>query len=300
MKSVKYPVILAVLMIATTAIAQDLTYGFRAGLSYSKFLGDVEMDANGNALEEFSFASGFHIGIAVNYAVTDLFGFRGEFIFNQRGTEQKFDGDSYYFLSRATSEQRLLLGRRKVDLNVSTANIEVPLMAYFKVGSFEFMGGANISLLMAASGGGGLNFEGISPNGNAVDPFRITLTYNYVKDEAGSRGFGTIPVTIDGATTLTAAANGAYYDFDTKDGNAFNVLDIGLIGGLSYYLNQGLYLGGRIIYGFTDVDKNQYDISLGSLDASNNYIPRADKNQKLYVAGVNWILVLKDACQSCV
>lgn len=271
------------LLAGSVAQCQDVTYGFRAGLSYSKLLGDVEMDANGNAVEEYQFASGFHIGIAFNYAVTDLFGFRGELLFTQRGTEHAYDGESYIFLARATQDQRLLLGRRDQDVNISTANLEVPLLTYFKAGPFEFMGGFNVSVLMAATGGGGLNFEGVSPNGNAVDPFRITLSYNYVKDEAGSRGPSTIPVRIDGNTVLTPSIQGAYYDYDVKDGNYFNTFDIGLMGGLSYYLNPGLYLGGRVIYGLTDVDDNQYDISLMSLDASNNYIQRADKNRNLTI-----------------
>ncbi|MDX1477661.1 MAG: outer membrane beta-barrel protein [Saprospiraceae bacterium] len=267
-------------LVSVTGTAQDITYGFRAGLSYSKLLGDVEMDANGN-LEEYRFASGFHIGIAFNYAVTDLFGFRTELLFTQRGTEYKYEGDSYIWLARATQDQRLLLGKRTQDVNISTANLEVPLLTYFKAGPFEFSGGINLSVLMAATGGGGLNFEGVSPNGNPVDPFRITLSYNFVKDEAGSRGAGTIPVRIDGTTVLTPSIIGAYYDYDEKDGNLFNTFDIGLMGGMSYYLNEGLYLGGRIIYGLTDVDDNQYDISLRALDQDNNYIARADKNQNL-------------------
>ncbi|MDX1406980.1 MAG: outer membrane beta-barrel protein [Saprospiraceae bacterium] len=262
-------------------IAQDLTYGFRAGLSYSKFLGDLEMDANGNAVEDYRFASGFHIGIAFNYAITDLFGFRGEFLFTQRGTEYSYEGDSYIWLARATQDQRLLLGKRIQDVNISTANLEVPLLTYFKLGRFEFSGGINLSVLMAASGGGGLNFEGISPSGNAVEPFRITLSYNFVKDEAGSRGASTIPVRIDGTTVVTPSLIGAYYDYDEKNGNLFNTFDVGLTGGLSYYLNEGLYLGGRIIYGLTDVDDNQYDISLMRLNSDNSYVARADKNQNL-------------------
>lgn len=269
-------------LLCQSATAQ-WTYGFRAGLSYSKFLGDLESDASGQVAEDYRFASGFHIGLAVNYEVTDLFGFRGELVFTQRGTEYTYDGDSYYFLARCTPDQRLISGHRVMDLNISTANIEIPLNTYFRVGRFEFSGGVNVAFLLAATGGGSLEFEGMSTTGGTVEPFLITLSHNYIKDEAKATGPRNLPVRIDGLTTITAGTTGAYYDFDEKDGNRFKVIDIGLMGGLSYFLNEGLYLGGRIIYGLADLDDDQYDISRAMLDDNNDYISRSDKNTNLTI-----------------
>lgn len=272
-----------ILFVSAIQMQAQLTYGFRAGLSYSRFLGDSELSDTGMELDEYRFASGFHIGLSLNYAVTDLFGFRGELIFTQRGTEYLYDGDSYYFLERRTTKERVLYGRRIQDYNISMASFEVPLISYFKIGSFEISGGINTALILSSSGGGSLTFEGEAPSGNAVDPFKVTLQYNFNKDNAQEASASALQVRIDGVTFLTPSTVGAYYDFEEKNGNQFEALDIGIIGGLAYYLNEGLYLSGKVTYGLTDADDNQYDISLYKLGTGNSYIYRTDKNQHLTI-----------------
>lgn len=271
------------LMMTGMSLHAQLTYGFRAGLSYSKLLGDQETNDAGMALDEYRFASGFHIGVSMNYAVTDLFGFRGEVIFTQRGTEYRYDGDSYYFLARRTQDQRIILGRRIQDYNISMASFEIPLIAYYKIGSFEISGGISTALILSSTGGGSLDFEGVSASGNDIDPFRVILQYNFDKDEAGEAGTGTQTVRVDGVAFQTPETIGAYYDFEEKDKNQYKSLDFGLTGGLAFYLNPGLYLGGKVTYGLTDADENQYDISLHKLGTGNSYIQRADKNQHLTI-----------------
>ena len=278
----RYLIFMFFLLPALSGQAQ-LTYGFRAGLSYSKLLGDQETDDAGNELDEYRFASGFHIGLSMNYALTDLFGFRGEIIFTQRGTEYLYDGDSYYFLERRTPRERIITGRRIQDYNISMASFEVPLIAYFKIGSFEISGGLNSAFILSITGGGSLNFEGIAPSGDDIDPFKVTLQYNFNKDEAQEAGPPNLQVRVDGVTLLTPSTIGAYYDFEEKSGNQYEAFDIGLIGGLAFYLNEGLYLSGKVTYGLTDADDNQYDISLYKLGTDNSYIYRTDKNQHLTI-----------------
>lgn len=264
---------------SSISMQAQLTYGFRAGLSYSKLVGDAETDAAGAALDEYRFASGFHIGLSMNYAVTDLFGFRGEVMFTQRGTEYLYDGDSYYFLARRTADQRIIMGRRIQDYNISMATFEVPLIAYFRFGSFEVSGGINTALILSSSGGGSTTFEGVAPSGNDIDPFKVILQYNFNKDLAQQAGPPTLEVRVDGVSRFTPATVGAYYDFEEKNGNQYEAFDIGLTGGLAFYLNEGLYLSGKATFGLLDADDNQYDISLHKLDAGNNFIYRTDKNQ---------------------
>jgi len=266
-----------------TGLGAQMTYGFRAGLSYSKFLGDQELDDNGSALDEYRFASGFHIGFSLNYAITDLFGLRGEVLFTQRGTEYKYDGDSYYFLSRRTANERLIYGRRIEDYNISMASFEIPVIAYFKVGSFEFSGGLTTALISSTTGGGSLNFEGMTPSGAAIDPFRVTLQYNFNKDEAAQASIATIPVRVSGVTLTTPSSVGAYYDFDEKNGNKYAAFDLGVTGGLAYYLNEGLYLSGRVTYGLLDASDNQYNISLRELEPDKSYIFRDDVDRHLTI-----------------
>ena len=266
-----------------TASSQGLSVGFRAGLSYSKFVGDLDMSIDGEELEKYSMTSGFHIGVSLDYGVTDLFGFRTELMFSQRGTDYSYEGESYYFLARGTLDEKLILGTRNTDKGISQAALGMPIVAYYKFGSFEISGGVHLDLIMASTGGGGLDFDGQSLSGNDVDPFEITLSHNYQKDRALQAGPPRLQVRVDGNTILTPETTGAYYDYDVKDGNMYSLFDFGITGGLAYYLNEGLYLSGKVIYGLLDVDDNQYDISYYRLDGSNNYVYRADKNVNLTI-----------------
>ena len=280
MLSIKNVLFLGCLLTVTTATAQ-LSYGFRAGLSFAEISGDSETDDAGNALEEFKFANGFHIGFSLNYAFTDLFGVRGELLFTQRGTKYTFDGDSYYFLARRTVDQRVLLGHRLQDYNISMASFEIPLIAYYKFGGFEISGGLNAAIIMTSTGGGTITFDGIAPSGAAVDPFEIQLQYNFNKDEAQGYGPPPVFVKVDNSLFETPGTIGAYYQFEEKNGNKYGSFDLGLTVGLAFYLNEGLYIGGRFTYGLLDADDNQYDISLHKLGQSNSYIYRDDINRHI-------------------
>ena len=285
MKSKGYIIIAVLLFLTTASFTQQLSYGFRAGLSYSRFNGPSEVNDDGESLESYDFASGFHIGFAVNYAVTDLFGFRGELLFSQRGTDYKYEGDSYYFMKRnEPGEEKLVFGKRKIDMGVSMANLEIPLAVYYKLGSFEFLAGINIGVLMTSTGGGSLDFsDGISQSGSPVDSFVITLQHNYSKDGARQAGPSNLPILVDGSIVVTPSSTGGYYDYDVKNKNLYQTFDFGLTGGLAFFLNEGLFIGARLIYGITDLDRNEYDISYHKLDANNNYIRRTDKNTNLTI-----------------
>jgi outer membrane protein with beta-barrel domain len=283
MKSQAYIIIAVLFLITSASYAQKLSYGFRAGLSYSKFLGPFEVNAAGEALETYSLASGFHIGFAVNYAATDLFGVRGELLFSQRGTSYTYEGDSYYFLRRnVPGEEKHVFGKRKTDMGVSMANLELPIVVYYKIGSFELLAGVNVSVLMTSTGGGSISIsEAVSPSGNPVDSFGITLVHNYAKDGARQAGRNDLSVLVDGNTVYTSSTTGAYYDYDVKNKNLYQTFDFGLTAGLSFFLNDGLFIGARVIYGLTDLDRNEYDISYQKLDNNDQYILRADKNTNL-------------------
>ncbi len=275
--------ILTLFLLTALGAEAQFSYGFRAGLSYSKLLGDSEISDAGMTLDEYRFASGFHIGLSTNYAITDLFGFRGEIIFTQRGTQYKYDGDSYYILERRTTKERVIPGRRIQDYNISMAAFEIPIVAYYRIGSLEVLGGINTAFLLSSSGGGTIDFEGISPSGKDIDPFSVRLQYNFNKDEAKGSGPLDLLVKVDNQPLYTPSYVGAYYDFEEKNGSKFNTLDVGIVGGLAYYMNQGLYISGRVTYGLLDADDDQYDISLYKLDADNKLIYRTDKNQHLTI-----------------
>ena len=238
--------ILFVVLAMTLALsgeAQEMSYGFRAGISFSKFVGDSELNDAGEELDGFNMASGFHIGLAANFAMTDRFGFRAELLFSQTGTEYEYEGDSYYFLSRGTTSEKLVFGKRTVDQNVSKATLELPLIAYYKIGFIEVSGGFYGAVLMAATGGGSLSMTEVrSAAGNNVADFDITLQHNYSKDGAGQASFPTETLEVDGSTILYSRTTGAYYDYDFKDKNLYQTFDFGIAGGLAFYLNDGNHL----------------------------------------------------------
>lgn len=261
-----------------TAWAQyeEVGLGFKAGLNYSKFDGPSETGPNGEALESFRTVNGFHIGGIVNIKFTDLVGLRTEFTYSQRGTEYAYNGPSYYTLGKYTLRSTTLPGNRKQTMKITNAYVDIPLMAYYKIGYFEIFGGVNSSLLVGSTGGGNIEFNGVSPIGSPV-PFNVTLNHNYKSDEAKEASPETKQVSVDGQNYEIPSFTGAYYDFETRDKNYYKTFDLGLIAGLSYYLNDNLFLSARYIHGLTDVDRNDYDVSLQSLQ-NGSLISRADKN----------------------
>jgi len=277
--------ILLVISFAWTANSQNsqIGFGFRAGLSYSKFDGPSEMGPNGETLESWSNDKGFHIGGGVTYKFTDLVGARLELSFSQRGTKTSYEGPSYYVLGRGTVSAIKLNGTRHQNLNVNNAYIDFPLTVYYKIGKFEIFGGLNTGILLASTGGGSITFDGVQ-NGNAVTPFTLTLDHNYKKDEAGGASADRTIIDVNGLTYAEPTRLGAYYEFEERGKMQYQTIDMGLIGGASYYINEGLFFSFRYVYGLGDVDRNDYDISLQTINSNNNihtHVPRADTNKSL-------------------
>lgn len=276
---IKYILLFAALFLATASDAQSdrIGYGFRAGLSFSKIDGPSETGPNGEELETNKMASGFHIGMALNVKITDEFGFRPELLYSQRGTDYTYTGPSYFKLGEGTLPVTIF-GTRTHTVNVSNSYLDIPLALYYKIGFFELTAGLNTGLLISSNGAGSIQFEGTSPLGSPVPPFEVNLNHGYKSDDAGSASAETTPITIDGRIYDVPQFLGAYYDFPTKGKDLYKTLDFGIVAGLSYYLNEGLFLSARYIYGLGDMDRNEYDVSLQSL-SNGNLIPRADVNR---------------------
>ena len=276
----KYFAALVFLCLASYAVAQpDLGFGFRAGLNFSKITGPSELSPNNEELEDNRMTAGFHIGMAVSLKFTDLVGLRAEAVYTQRGTDYFYEGPSYLTLGRNTLQPVTLLGERRQNVKVSNSYIDIPLLAYYKIGYFELYGGLNTGFLIASSAGGEIVFEGTSPIGNPVTPFELGLDYNYKKDKAGEASTATKDVTVDGRVYTVPQFLGAYYDYPVKDQDLYETLDFGLVFGASYFLNEGLYISARYIHGLNDVDRNFYDRSLQALDSSGSFVQRADTNK---------------------
>jgi hypothetical protein len=264
------------------AQAQTLGYGFKAGLSLSKFDGPSEM-SNGNNLEKNDYANGFFVGAIFRYWFTDLVGIKGELLYSQKGTDYNFDGPGYQILPTQGGAPVQLTGNQQININISNAYLDIPILAYGKFGKFEIEGGVNFGFLIASTGSGELNFNGNSLAGSPVEPFDLSLDYKYFKDNPGEVDFtlGTQSINVDGTASEIPSFLQANYLFSEDRGNHFNAIDIGLNAGLYYYWNQGLFIGGRLNYGLTDVTKSRTDVSRVALDANNKFIERDDKDRNI-------------------
>jgi len=275
-------IILSILCISIGNLtAQDIGFGFNAGLSVSSILGS-EVEAN--ATETSGFVTGFHIGGNVNFKITDVFGVKAGLVFSQKGTKYSFSSDEAYLqFYRDNGGNAIATGTKTIDLQLSNAYMEIPIFAYGRFGDFEISGGVYGGFLIGAGGGGDLTFNGNSNASNQpIDPVEFTLNYNYVQDmvrQAFPGGSKTIK--IDGQTLTIPDALGAYYFFEEDNGNAYKVFDYGVMGGLAYFFNEGLSFGVKALYGLNDITKDAYDVSQVSLESNGDYIFRDDKDVNL-------------------
>ena len=268
--------------ISGSVISQNdnIGFGFRAGASIAKLDGPSELGPNGEELEEYTMAREFHIGASVSYKFTDLVGMKAEFVYSQRGTEYTYDGPSYYVLGRGTIRSTTIYGDRQQTLDLSNVFLDIPVLAYYKIGKLELCGGVNTGILLASTAGGSTNFEGISSLGNPIAPFQVGLNHNYKKDKAGEASSETFDVSIDESFPYAVPETVmAYYEFETKEENQYKTIDFGLVVGAAFYINEGLYLSARYTHGLSDADVNNYDVSLQSLNTDGSFKYRDDDNK---------------------
>jgi hypothetical protein len=261
--------------------------GFRAGLTFSSIQGPSETDDNGTALETFGFSSGFHVGASFNYKLTDLFGLRGELLYAQKGVNYTYDGPSFWIFEPLNSAPILSRGTRQMRINVSNSYIETPVMAFGRIGPIEISAGINPAFLVSSRGFGELSYSGRTTLGSNVAPLTINLEHNYLKDTYRQAiGNDREQRIIDGRAVEIPLRTGAYQEGNQNDHKTYQRFDLGLIGGLSFFINESLYLGGRLHYGLSDVTHNQQDFSRKNLDNNGGFVARDDKdrNMALYLS----------------
>lgn len=272
-------VIISIVLLGNMIYAQDYNIGIRSGLNYSTFMGEKEEGESGG------FSNGFHFGINFSWNFTDEFAVRSELLYTQNGHKQKYEGDSYYIL-RSTSGNYFDEGRAKMELDISNAYVGLPVTAHYKLtDKWEVHGGAYINFLVGPKAAGVLEYFS-----NATDSiqFRQSLDHSYNKDRAGEfeplGGSTTVAIPPNAELFSVPRVANAYYLYGSEEaieGRKFSVVDFGLIAGVSYYINKGFYMSGRVSYGLSDITKEPLDISLKSLDDDNNFITRDDKDTHL-------------------
>jgi len=278
----KYINLLLILLLPILSSAQGVSGGVRIGLNLNSFSGPSEVDATGNELETFDNNTGFLVGGMINVGITDLFGVRAELQFSQKGGRKLFDGESRTIFNPDSGNEIQVRGNRKTVIRVNNSYIDIPVMACIRsVDKLQLFGGVTVGFLVASTGFGQLDIDGESTVGQVPVKFTTTLDHNYLRDE------GYTSTDIGEFTTFSADGNmvqipteaGAYVlDFAEKQSNAYNGLDFGLIGGLSYKINGSLFLAAMYNFGLMDVTDNDNDVSRTDSDG-NNRIFRSDNDQ---------------------
>ncbi|GJM31571.1 MAG: hypothetical protein DHS20C18_05720 [Saprospiraceae bacterium] len=271
---------LSVLLLNTNLQAQ-ITGGFKTGLNFSTFNGPSEVDGNGSNLETLKLNSGFHISGMINFHITDLFGIRTEIMYSQKGTDYTFNGQSFWiFYPDPDTEILNKGGNRNLKLSISNAYIDLPIMAYGRLGRLEASAGINIGILVSARAQGEITYDGTN-----IEPFTIALDYRFAADEEEKVATGensqVAYTTNSGVPVRVPVTAGAYYGIFGRNKRLYNVFDLGLNAGLSFYLNKGLFLGFRLNYGLLDATNNDQDFSNANLGEQDNFLKLDDRDTNM-------------------
>lgn len=259
------------LLLCTGVSAQGFSGGFRAGLNFITESGPVEMSEDGATnYQRVNRTTGFHVGATFAYEFTDLVGVKADLMYSQKGGEFIYDGPAYLYLYNGPDdmEGEFYFGDRSSEADVVNSYIDIPIMAYYKLGKLEIEGGFSAGFLVGSRVSGGFTYSNLTtPSGERIGGADYELSANidgnYFSDLAGGGSIsGFSDTALPGSRDFFPPdAVGAYYNSNSNE-KLYRRLDFGLVGGLSYYLNNGLYIGGRYQLGLTDVTNDENDIRI--------------------------------------
>lgn len=260
-----FTLLIILFLIPLASNAQSTAYGFRVGLNVSTILTSDLESINDVDIESLSTNSGFHVGGGVKFKFTDLFGIRAELLFSQKGTKSVLDGESFQVFIADNGTKVLANGTKNLSLSITNAYIDIPVVAYGKIGKkLEINGGVYAGFLLNSTAAGQLIFNGNSGQLNNPIDVTLNLDYNFSRDEGINTPDETIAFTFnaDGEVINLPERVGAFFDKDeASSGNPYGVLDAGLTGGIAFFLNEGLYVSANAQYGLVDVSKEDFDFS---------------------------------------
>ncbi len=268
--------IFVLLLFPVVLSAQSPKVGVRAGLDFSKFIGPLESG------ESYGYSNGFHFGINYSYPFTSIVGVTAELVYQQKGTQRKFEGLGYYHgfdgLDPYFEE-----GEVDMLLNISNAYISLPLSVYLKpFKKFELFAGVSFDFLINPLGTGLLNFTST----NAPDDFFFEQSLNYQYYEDDPRGVKTslyAPQVFRGDDIVVIpGAVGAYYHLDAEydKEELFPWFNMSLLTGATYYIRKSFYISGRAELGLFDQTNDVVDISLSEYNGD-KFVFREDKDVHL-------------------
>ncbi len=273
-------------MISFNLFGQGLTYGFKAGLNFSTIQGPLEEVEGGKETSKFN--TGFHIGAAINYKFVELQGIRFEIMFSQKGQKYQYDGPSFQRYIANDASAVYATGNRKSIINISNSYLDFPIMWFGRVRPWlEVSAGVNVGFKLGSTGSGEMIFMGNSNGNNNPIDNTFKLSYNYNDDQLfdvnSLSEVDNFVSTLDNKTVTLPTDLDAYYFYDDVRGKYYNGFDAGVNAGVSFFLNQGLFIGARLNYGLIDVTNNEVDFSRASLGTDNQLIYRDDNDHNLSI-----------------
>lgn len=295
LKMKKLGYILFVVAVLSTGQAYGQGFGtiFRAGLNISSFNGPTLMDANGQSLEEYGYGTGFHIGAGARYKFdySGNYGVSMEFLYSLKGGLISYEGESWYTFRNPQGASITTTGTRRMALDVSNSYLEFPVSFFAKFGKFELHGGAYMGVRLRSIANGDYRYMTTSPNNLN---FSVLLDQNFRNDRLPdySMSFPSNEVElleVAGELFQVPTTQGAYFEHPEFNGSLYKALDFGLIGGFSYYLTDGLFLGFRFQYGLTDVTRDDMHLNLNRLGDDNQPLLRSEVQRNIvYQASVGF------------
>lgn len=274
-----------------TFAQEGFGFGMNIGLNYSTIRGTSEI-INGTTTnpEKFDYNSGLLGGLLVRYGVTDLFGFRLEANFAQRGMKYLYEGIGIQPFKDDNGAAILTTGNLKYNLNLTNSYIELPLTIYAQLGDkWEIHGGGYFAYLVKSAADGALSLNNAKTLlGTTVPEYSGTVGYNFLSADDDKADITNNKVLfLEGARTVKSPVSlGAYYGRGTANGYLFNRVDYGLVAGLSYKMRLGLTAMARFNYGMTDVTNNAVHAMQSALSADKKFILRDsnDKNMSVQIS----------------
>lgn len=275
-----YSTLLALFLFTGTVVAQDFSFGFKAGLNFSKIDGPSEMDSNGSSLEEIDFTRGFQFGPIFNLKFNDFFGVRAELLYSQKGVDYSYNGQSFWIFYPEVGDPFYHTGgNRNTKLFITNSYIDLPITAVVRWKRLEVSAGVSAGILLTSKALGEVTYTG--PN---IDPFTIALEYNFARDEPTTDpGPDPMVKSVTGQTMLIPNQVGAYYGSFGRDDKLYNAFDFGLNAGMAVYLSKGLFLGVRMNYGLLDVTREAQDFNATFLTEDNEFITKNDEDKNVSI-----------------
>jgi hypothetical protein len=279
----KFRLLAFVLCIFTAhVLTAQLRPGVRIGLNISQIKGPSEKGPNGTNLEKVSNLTGFLIGPSFAYPFTDNFGLRGEVLYSRKGGKYEYKGPvTRSFIQDGSSVIVNTSGEKSANLIITHNTLDLPIMAYARLGRVEISGGFYASLLFGKVADGEETYEWTNQD-NSPGKIVNTLSYNYNRDKFGEGDDSKSEIAyFNSAQTRKSTIPktlGAYYNYSEDRGNLFRTLDYGAAVGASVFLSSSLFVGGRLQYGLADLTRNDADQSRYERDDNNFLLFRNDKD----------------------